>query len=345
MKAWLLLGLVASAALAQPVPHMPPYPRIDDTAGYKVDPSWPQEKPPGGEWTAAMSSVAVAPDGNIWTFNRGKIPVQVYTPEGKLVKSWGEGGLFKNPHTVRFDNAGNLWFVDTGTNTVRRFTPDGNVQMTIGTPNEAGADETHLNQPNDVAFAANGDIYVSDGYGNDRIVVFDKHGKFVRTWGKLGTGPGEFSQPHSLVLDSKGRVYVADRNNARIQVFDAKGKFLAEWKNIITPWALAITKSDEIYVCGSSPMLWSEIPANQTALATPPKDQLFMKLDTEGRLKQLWVFPKGENGKEKPGQVNWIHSMAVAADGSLYFAEVQAKRAEKFVPAGTQANQILSASR
>jgi DNA-binding beta-propeller fold protein YncE len=338
------MGLVAGAALAQPVPHMPPYPRVDDTLGYKVDANWPQEKPPGGEWTAAMSSIAVAPDGNVWTFNRGKIPVQVYTPEGKLVKSWGEGGLFKNPHTVRFDRAGNLWFVDTGTNTVRRFTADGKVLMTIGTPNEAGADETHLNQPNDVAFAGNGDIYVSDGYGNDRIVVFDKNGKFVRTWGKLGTGPGEFSQPHSLVLDSKGRVYVADRNNSRIQVFDAKGKFLTEWKNIITPWALAITKNDEIYVCGSSPMLWSQIPANQTALATPPKDQLFMKLDTEGRLKQLWVFTKGENGKEKPGEVNWIHSMAVAADGSIYFAEVQAKRAEKFVPAGTLV-QVLSSQR
>jgi peptidylamidoglycolate lyase len=344
MRACLLMGLVAGAALAQPVPHMPPYPRVDDTLGYKVDANWPQEKPPGGEWTAAMSSIAVAPDGNVWTFNRGKIPVQVYTPEGKLVKSWGEGGLFKNPHTVRFDRAGNLWFVDTGTNTVRRFTADGKVLMTIGTPNEAGADETHLNQPNDVAFAGNGDIYVSDGYGNDRIVVFDKNGKFVRTWGKLGTGPGEFSQPHSLVLDSKGRVYVADRNNSRIQVFDAKGKFLTEWKNIITPWALAITKNDEIYVCGSSPMLWSQIPANQTALATPPKDQLFMKLDTEGRLKQLWVFTKGENGKEKPGEVNWIHSMAVAADGSIYFAEVQAKRAEKFVPAGTLV-QVLSSQR
>jgi DNA-binding beta-propeller fold protein YncE len=344
MKAWLLMGLAAGAALAQPAPHMPPYPRIDDTVGYKVDANWPQEKPPGGEWDAPMSSVAIAPDGNVWTFNRGKIPVQVYTPEGKLVKSWGDGGLFKNPHTVRFDNGGNLWLVDTGTNTVRRFTTDGKVLMTIGTPNEAGADETHLNQPNDVAVAANGDIYVSDGYGNDRIIVFDKRGKFVRTWGKLGTAPGEFSQPHSLVLDSKGRVYVADRNNARIQIFDAKGKFLAEWKNIITPWALAITKNDELYVCGGSPTLWSELPASQTALATPPKDQLFMKLDSDGRLKQLWVFRKGENGKEKPGEVNWIHSMAVAADGSLYFAEVQAKRAEKFVPAGTEA-QVLSSQR
>lgn len=342
MRGCVLIGLLVGCGLAfaQPVPHAPPYPRIDNTIGYKADPNWPKEMPPGGEW-GQMSSVAIAPDGNIWTFNRGKMPVQVYTPEGALVKSWGEGGLFKNPHTIRFDSAGNLWIADTGTNTVRRFTVDGKVLMTLGTPNEAGADQTHLNQPNDVAVAANGDVYVSDGYGNDRIVVFDKSGKYLRSWGKLGNGPGEFSQPHSLVLDSRGRVYVADRNNDRIQIFDAQGKFLAEWKNIITPWALAITKDDEIYVCGSSPMLWSEIPANQAALATPPKDQLFMKLDTEGRLKQLWVMPKGD----KPGEVNWIHSIAVAADGSVYFGEVQARRAQKFVPTGAAANTSLSARR
>lgn len=333
------LSLGGSLGFAQPVPHAPPYPKVDDTIGYKAVPDWPKEKAPGAEW-GQMSSVAIGPDGNIWTFNRGKIPVQEFTPDGRLVKSWGEGGLFKNPHTIRFDSAGTLWIADTGTNTVRKFTADGQVLMTIGTPNEAGADQTHLNQPNDIAVAANGDIYISDGYGNDRVVVFDKSGKYVRSWGKLGSGPGEFSQPHSLVLDSKGRVYVADRNNARIQIFDAKGKFLTEWKNIVTPWALAITKDDQIYVCGSSPMLWSEIPANQAALATPPKDQLFLKLDTDGRLKQLWVLPMG-NG---PGQVNWIHSIAVAADGSIYFGEVQGKRASKFVPAGTTA-ATLSARR
>lgn len=333
--------LAGTFAFAQPAPPAHPYPRVDDTVGYKPDPAWPREKPPGGEWTAPMSSVAIGPDGNVWTFNRGKIPVQVYTQDGRLVTAWGQDGLFRNPHTVRFDQAGNLWLVDTQTQTVRKFSFDGKVLLTVGTPNQPGEDETHMNQPNDVAIAPNGDLYVSDGYGNNRIVVFDRNGKFVRAWGKLGQGPGEFSQPHSLVLDSRGRVYVADRNNARIQVFDAKGKFLAEWKNMITPWALAITKNDEIYVCGSSPMLWEEIPASQAYLATPPKDQLFMKLDTEGRLKQLWAFPKGD----KPGELDWAHSIAVAPDGSIYFAEVMARRAQKFVPTGSQARQTVSAIR
>jgi len=330
-----LIFMLTVVSAAQTPQHNGPYPRIDNALGYKVDPTWPTEKPPGGEWTAAMSSVALGPDGNIWTFNRGKIPVQVYSPQGKLVKFWGEG-MFKNPHSIRFDSAGRLWVIDTLSHTVRNFSLDGKVLMTVGTLDKAGEDQTHMNQPNDVAFAPNGDLYVSDGYGNDRVVVFDKNGKFVRTWGKLGTGPGELSQPHSIALDSKGRVYVADRNNSRIQIFDSRGKFLAEWRNIITPWHLVITKNDEIYVCGSSPMLWSQIPATQTALATPPKDQVVMKLDTEGHILQLLVIPMGENGKEKPGDLNWVHSMAIADDGTFYFGDVQGKRAQKFVPVGAR---------
>src|ERR1700760_2878668 len=104
---------VVALVFPHPVPPAHPYPRVDDTVGYKADPDWPREKPSGGEWTAPMSSVAIGPDGNVWTFNRGKIPVQVYTQDGRLVKSWGGDGLFRNPHTVRFDNAGNLWIVDT----------------------------------------------------------------------------------------------------------------------------------------------------------------------------------------------------------------------------------------
>src|SRR2546430_9900907 len=116
--------LSTTVVLAQPPAHVPPYPRTDTAIGYKADPNWPKEKAPGAEW-GQMSSVAIGPDGNVWTFNRGKIPVQEFTPDGKLVASWGQDGLFKNPHTIRFDHSGSLWIADTGTNTVRKFTPEG----------------------------------------------------------------------------------------------------------------------------------------------------------------------------------------------------------------------------
>jgi hypothetical protein len=210
--------------------------------------------------------------------------------------------------------------------------------MTAGTLDQAGEDQTHMREPNDVAIASNGDIYVSDGYGNDRVIVFDRNGRFVRTWGKLGAGPGEFSQPHSIAIDSMDRVYVADRNNSRIQIFDKEGKFLAEWKNILTPWYLMVTKNDEIYAVGSSPMLWADVAPGQgqNGIATPPRDQILLKLDTEGRIRQLVVFPKGVNGQEKPGDLNWVHGMDIGADGSIYFADVQGKRAQKFVPVGAK---------
>jgi hypothetical protein len=186
----ILFLVAAGIAIAQPAPPARPYPRVDDTAGYKADPTWPKEKPPGGEWTAFMSSVAIGPDGNVWTFNRGKIPVQVYTPDGRLVKYWGEGGLFKNPHTIRFDNNGNLWIVDTLTQTVRKFSDDGKVLLTVGTPDQAGEDQTHMNQPNDVAVASNGDLYISDGYGNNRVVVFDKGWEIYPELGQTRPGSG-----------------------------------------------------------------------------------------------------------------------------------------------------------
>ncbi len=308
------------------------YPHVDLAFSYRVDSSWPADRIPGDTW-GAMSSVAMGPDGNVWTFNRGKIPIQVYTEDGKLVRHWG-GQVFKKPHTLRFDRGGNLWASDTGTHTVRKLSLGGAILLTLGVDGQRGADTSHLDEPTDQAFASNGDVYVTDGYGNDRVMVFDKAGTFLRTWGKLGHGPGEFSLPHSIAIDSRDRVYVADRNNARIQVFDAAGHFLTEWRNLTTPWSLLMTQADEVFVCGSSPMLWSEVGARYRMVSIPPKDQLFLKIDAEGRTRELWTLPKGVDGHEHPGDVNWVHTMAFGKDGGLYVGDIEGRRAQKFVRVG-----------
>ena len=207
--------------------------------------------------------------------------------------------------------------------------------MTLGTVGEPGEDSTHLNRPTDVAVAPGGDTFVTDGYGNNRVVHFDERGQFVGTWGSLGSGPGQFSLPHSIALDSQGRLFVADRNNARVQVFDQAGRFLDEWRDLLVPWHIVITDRDEIYVCGSSPMRWPKLPIPGLIVGIPPKDQLVMVFTPDGRATRLCTFPKGQ----RSGELDWVHALAVDRRGNLYLGDIQGRRAQKFVrldPAGRE---------
>ncbi|MGA2619992.1 MAG: peptidyl-alpha-hydroxyglycine alpha-amidating lyase family protein [Thermoguttaceae bacterium] len=301
------------------------YPRVNLATVYEVDPKWPQ-KPENVSW-GEMPGVAVDKADRVWVFTRANPPVQVYDAGGKLIRAWGEGSI-RTAHFLRFDPQGNVWVADVGNHVVLQFTVEGKLLKTLGTPGDPGCDRTHLDRPTDMAITPGGDVFVADGYGNDRIVHFDRDGKFVKQWGKLGTAPGEFSLPHSIVRDSAGRLYVADRNNVRIQVFDETGKLLDEWRNLLVPWGLCITAHDEIWACGSSPMPWI---GAQTHLSCPPKDQVVMKFDTSGKVLSLWTFPKGKDGKEQPGEVNWLHGIALDAHGNLYAGDIMGRRIQKFV--------------
>lgn len=320
------LGVVVPGfSQSPPAPDVPQYPRINLAAGFELDARWPR-KPAEFDWKD-MPGVAVDAQDQVWVFNRGNVPVQVYGREGNLIRSWGREQVGR-AHHIKIDPEGNVWLADIGLHVVRKFTPEGKLLLTLGTPGSAGADAHHLNQPTDMAITPSGDIFVSDGYGNNRVVHFDRQGRFVREWGKLGVRPGEFSLPHAIGVDSQGRLYVADRNNARVQVFDQQGKFLSEWRNLLVPWGIWITSRDEIYVCGSSPMLWGE----GNHLGVPPKDQLIMKFTPEGKVVQLWTFPKGQDGQERPGELNWVHGIAVDSAGNLYLGDIRGQRAQKFSP-------------
>ena len=297
-------------------------------AGYEVDRDWPRHSPerPWGE----MPGVAIDAHDHIWTFNRGAVPVQVFEPSGTLVRAWGEKE-FQRPHGIAHDPRGNVWLTDIGSHVVRQYTPEGRRLLELGTPGQPGEDETHFNQPTDVAIAPGGDIYVADGYVNNRIVHFDRQGRFLRAWGSKGSEPGQFRVPHALALDSRGRLYVADRGNARVQVFDPAGRFLAEWRHLMIPWDIWITADDQIYVCGSSPMRWGPTQYLRP-LGIPPKDQLVMKFDPAGKALQLWTFPPGGEGDapKQPGELSWVHGMAVDSRGDLYLGDIVGRRAEKF---------------
>ena len=302
----------------------PKYPHVNLAISYEHDPKWPQ-KPADLQW-AAMSSIAVDAKDNVYLLTRTSAPVQVYDAKGKFLRSWGKGMV--TPHQIRLDQAGNLWVADAGTHVVEKYTPDGKLLMTIGTKGKAGRDQTHLNMPTDVAIGAFYDVYISDGYGNARVVHYDPEGKYLGEWGEPGQGPGQFSIPHSIALDSQGRVYVADRNNVRIQGFDGKGKFLSQWRDVLVPWTFTMLTGDQLWVCGSSPMQWRK---EDSSLGCPPKDQVFMRFDTSGKLQQLFTLPKGIDGLERPGEVNWVHGMAFDSQGNLYLGDIIGKRAQKFV--------------
>jgi peptidylamidoglycolate lyase len=149
------------------------------------------------------------------------------------------------------DREGNIWLVDATGHVVYKMNQQGHVIMQLGTKGVSGTGHSTFNLPTDVAFATNGDIYVSDGYANERVVKYSPQGKYLLEWGKRGTGPGELFLPHNLAVDGSGRVYVTDRENRRIQIFDANGKFLKQWEGVGGISALFITKEQQLWGGGT----------------------------------------------------------------------------------------------
>ena len=188
-------------------------------------------------------------------------PILKFDASGKLVRSFG-AKMIVHPHGIYVDRDGNVWVTDgersTSTprgNQVFKFSPEGKLLLTLGKAGGGdGLTGPDFNQPSDVVTNPNGDIFVGDGHGgkNARIVKFTKDGKYVTAWGKKGTGPGELEMPHSLALDSSGRLFVADRTNSRIVMFDQEGKFLGEWKQFGRPSGLFIDKNDILYSADST---------------------------------------------------------------------------------------------
>ena len=188
-------------------------------------------QPPATDgWALGMVSwVAADRQGLIYLLQRGDKadPVVVVDDSGKIVRSWGKG-MYTTPHAIRIDPQGNVWTTDAASSMVYKFSPEGTTLMQIevgGQPTPCGS----FCSTTDIAFASNGHLFIADGYRNARILEYSADGKKLREWGSAGTGPGQFRLPHSIQVDEKGIVYVADRENGRIQRFDAAGKYLGEW--------------------------------------------------------------------------------------------------------------------
>ena len=261
--------------------------------------------PPGLNF-GEVPAVALDSEGHIFVFTRGHQPLMEFDSSGKFIRSIGDG-LFTRPHGLRIDANGNIWTVDVASHLVLKLNREGRVLLVLGRKDYAGEEDWAFNRPTDVAVGPSGDVFVTDGYGNSRVVKFDKNGRFIKTWGKKGSGPGEFNLPHAIVIDSKGLVYVADRENKRIQVFNANGEFIKEWTNVGSPWGLYITPDPAIYIADGD-------------------NNRVLKLDLNGNILDIL----GEPGKA-PGEFAWAHGIAVGPNGEIYVSEILSWRVQKFV--------------
>ncbi len=228
------------------------YPHEGGLMKYRVNIRFGEEPDtmPAGWKFGRVSAVSANADGSeIFAFQRGPKadPIVVFDAKGKYLRSWGKG-MFGNPHGMRVGPDGNLYVTDNGDHQAMKFTLKGELLWTHGIKGKPGTDEKTFNRPTDIAFAPSGDFYISDGYGNSRVVKFSAQGKYLLAWGKKGTGPGEFNTPHSVAVDSKGTVYVSDRENNRIQIFDANGKFLRQWNHLGATQNIFITPKDEMWI-------------------------------------------------------------------------------------------------
>ena len=270
------------------------------------------------KWPTIPAGLEITGANGIDTDSKGRIyaaagvenPILVFSPEGKLLDAWGKG-IIKNKHAVRIYND-KVYVCDTDLHQVYEFTTDGKLLRSFGTRGKAGTGPNEFNKPTCLAIAANGDFYITDGYGNSRVVCLDPTGKFKFEWGKKGSGPGEFNPPHDIVIDKDQKIYIADRENNRVQIFDLKGKFLKQWKNVGTPYGLELIPGEP------QKMLVTD--------GNPDGPHRVLIVDLDGKI--LTAF--GTKGS-KPGQLDVPHSIAIDKDGNLYISEVANKRISKFV--------------
>jgi sugar lactone lactonase YvrE len=323
----LIVFLAAGAADGQPNSEPNPYRTADRWFTL-----------PAGRTMGSSSAVFVAPNGHIWVAERCGVnscadstlpPILEFDAAGKVLKSFG-AGMFLFPHGIWVDKGGNVWLTDgQGApgkgHQVFKFSPDGKVLLTLGKAGVAGDGPDTFNQPNAVAVAPNGDIFVSDGHspgrGNARVLKFSPDGKPIKQWGGLGSGPGQLNVPHCLAFDSKGRLFVGDRANNRIQIFDQDGKYLDQWKQFSRPSGIFIDRNDILYVTDSE-------STDRDGYGHNPGWKRGIRVGSARDGKVTAFIPDPSPGT---GATSAAEGITADARGNIYAAEVGPKDVKKYV--------------
>lgn len=336
-----IFAMLAASTVAYSAMPMAPVNNLPNP--YVSDPNW--FKFPDGRKFGSTAGVAIAPDGkSVWAIDRcgsnicvgsNLDPILKFDATGKLVASFGKG-QFAFPHGIHVDAQENIWVTDAVLGDergkgalamglgqiVKKFDKTGKLLLTLGTPGQSGSDEKHFNAPSDVTTAPNGDIFVADGHANgtnERIVKFDKTGKFIKAWGHPGTGPGAFSSTHAIEMDGRGRVFVANRDNNRIDIFDQDGKLLDSWEQFSRPAGIGFNQAGQIVVCDSESNSVSEAHQDWTR---------GMRVGTVADGKVQYLIP--DPAKDAKG-TSAAEGCAIDKDGVIYGAEVGPRRMMRYV--------------
>lgn len=252
----------------------------------------------------------------MYVFNRGEHPVVVFDREGQFLRSWGEGQV-RRAHGITIGPDDSVWLTDDLQHTVRQFTPEGKLLLTVGDPDRPADLQggKPFNQPTHVALCPhNGDLYVSDGYGNSRVHKYDPRGRHLFSWGEPGTDPGCFNLPHNIATDAEGLVYVADRENHRVQVFDGQGRYQFQINNLHRPCGLYCDRRNggRLYV--------GELP---TQLAVNARvANLGARVSILSLKGDLIARVGGRFAGEAPGEFVAPHGVVLDSLGDFYVAEV-----------------------
>ena len=279
--------------------------------------------------------VATNSKGHIFVFTRsGETRLFEFDQNGAFVKEFGAGSYgFSFAHAVRVDKDDNVWAVDEGTNVIQKFSPDGKLLMVLGKrpdPLEqlaqlpGGAPYAGSNRPysfhrqTDIGWDPQGNIFVTDGYGDSRVVKYDKTGRFIKSVGTRGNGNLQFSTPHAMAVDAKGNVYVSDRGNSRIVVLDNDLNQKAVYDNVGAPWAVCISNGAHQYLYSSN-----SFPTGNNFDQAPITGEVY-KMELDGTV--LGRFGKAGHG---PKEFSSIHQMDCRNPNELYVAEITAWRVQK----------------
>ncbi len=303
----------------------------DQAINFALVEAWPQL--PAGYSFGQPTGISIDSKQHIFVFHRAgrkwtdpfpeafidkNTILELDAETGTIINEWG-ANQFIMPHGLTVDREDNIWVTDVGLHQILKFSHDGKLLMKLGVAKTPGNDSLHFNLPTDVAVADDGSFYVSDGYGNSRVVKFAASGNYLLQWGSAGSKEGEFDIPHGITIDKSEHVYVADRQNNRIQVFDKNGKFLRVLKNkdsVPQLPSVTIDSAKHLYAIDFDYTITTDIGN---------KGSKIFRYDSTGNI----VFQFGSTGENKR-TVSWYHDIAVDKQGNIYVGDIHGIKLLKF---------------